>query len=86
MTPFLVVPNLSGMNRNVNGAAIRALREKDGWKVGKFATQIGVSSSYLSNIEAGRKQPGPDITRKIADLLAVPLAAITTEFDLADIA
>lgn len=41
------------------GATLRTLRTTRGWKLGPFATQIGISYAYLSNIEAGRK-PLPD--------------------------
>jgi transcriptional regulator with XRE-family HTH domain len=59
-----------------NGAAIKALREANGWKVGKFATAVMISSAYLSNIEAERKNASPAVLRRIADTLGVPLAAI----------
>ena len=71
---------------NTNGSAIKALRERSGWKVGKFATAVGISSSYLSNIEAGRKKASPDVIRKIADTLDVPLAAVITGHDVSDVA
>lgn len=61
------------------GATVRALREAYGWKLGKFATAIEVSHSYLANIEAGRRPLPPDLARRIADTLGVPLAAITTD-------
>jgi transcriptional regulator with XRE-family HTH domain len=42
------------------GATLRTLRRTTrGWKLGDFATQLGISYAYLSNIEAGRK-PLPD--------------------------
>ncbi|MFD2839360.1 helix-turn-helix domain-containing protein [Populibacterium corticicola] len=68
------------------GATIRALREAHGWRLGKFATAIEVSHSYLANIEAGRKPLTPELARRVADRLQVPLAAITTEYTLEEIA
>lgn len=59
-----------------NGAAIKALREANGWRSGKFATAVMISTPYLSNIEAERKNCPPDLLRRIADKLGVPLAAI----------
>jgi hypothetical protein len=41
------------------GATLRTLRRTRGWKLGDFATALGISHAYLSNIEAGRK-PLPD--------------------------
>lgn len=37
------------------GATLRLIRRREGWDLGPFATKIGISYSYLSNIEAGRK-------------------------------
>jgi transcriptional regulator with XRE-family HTH domain len=63
----------------VNGAAIRAIREAQGWGTSKFATALPLSTSHLSNVEAGRKvRVSPKVARRIADLLNVPLAAITS--------
>lgn len=60
------------------GETIRALREANGWKLGQFATAVGKSHSYISNIEAGRKMPPRALCREIADALNVPLAAIVS--------
>ncbi|MGX4514693.1 helix-turn-helix transcriptional regulator, partial [Clostridioides difficile] len=43
----------------------------------RLAKDVGVSGAFLSNIEAGRKQPGPQTARALADALGVPLEAIT---------
>lgn len=59
-----------------NGAAIKALREANGWRSGKFATHLTISTPYLSNIEAGRKNCPPDLLVQIARALGCPLAAI----------
>lgn len=67
------------------GATIRALRQAYGWSVGKFAESIGIDYSHLSNIEAGRKRCTPEIARRVADTLGVPLAAITTARALTEI-
>lgn len=37
------------------GATLRRIRNLRGWKPDEFANKIGVSRSYLANIEAGRK-------------------------------
>lgn len=74
------------MSLRTNGAAIRALRQAYGWKVVKFAQAIGVSRSYMSNLEAGRRQASPEVLRKISETLNVPLAAITGDHRLEDVA
>lgn len=65
------------MKRITNGPAIKAMRELLGVKHGDFAISCGISPGYLTNIEAGRKQPASDVTRVIAERLGVPLDAIT---------
>lgn len=63
--------------RNVNGASVKAIREALGHRGGEFATKCSISHAYLSNVEAGRKQPSVAVMRTIAEKLGVPLAAIT---------
>lgn len=63
--------------RRANGSSIRAIREAVGIKHADLARAANISAGYLSNIEAGRKQPAPDILRAIATRLGVPLDAIT---------
>lgn len=63
--------------RTAHGAAIRAIREAIGIPVGVFATRCVISQGYMSNIELGAKQPTPEVLRKIATELGVPLDAIS---------
>jgi len=63
--------------RRINGATVRALREALQVPGGEFAGRIQISHAYLTNVEAGRKQPSAAVIRRIADELGVPLAAIT---------
>lgn len=63
--------------RQINGSAVRAMRELLGVKHGTFAIDCDITPGYLSNIEAGRKQASPAVQRAIADRLGVPLDAIT---------
>ena len=63
--------------RAANGAAIRAIREALGKRQGAMAAEVGITAGALANIEASRRQPSPATTRRIATVLAVPLAAIT---------
>lgn len=58
MTPKIVTPADLAERARV-GATLRRIRSLRGWKLGDFATQIGISYAHLSNIEAGRK-PLPD--------------------------
>jgi XRE family transcriptional regulator, regulator of sulfur utilization len=64
-----------------NGAAIRSLREKDGWHQPEFARKVGMSQSALSNIEREKRGARPATIHRIARALRVPVAAITREYD-----
>jgi transcriptional regulator with XRE-family HTH domain len=68
---------VTATHRKLNGATVRAMRELLGVKHGHFARDTEVSTGYLSNIEAGRKQPDPAVARRFAARLGVPLDAIT---------
>ncbi len=64
-----------------NGAAIRCLREKDGWHQPEFARKVGMSQAALSNIELEKRSARPATIHRIARALRVPVAAITREYD-----
>ena len=63
--------------RHINGATVRALRDALGIRHADFARDIVVSTGYLSNIEAGRRQPDPAVVKRIANRLGVSLDAVT---------
>lgn len=65
------------MARKTNGGTVRAIREALGIRQGAFARDVLISAGYLSNIEAGRKQPPPDVVKRIADRLGVFVDDIT---------
>ena len=56
--------------------ALKALRERSGFTVTAFATEIMIVPGHLSNIEAGRRQASPDVVRRMAEVLKVPLPAL----------
>lgn len=68
------------------GATIRELRKAYGWALGKFAVAVGTTHPHMSNIESGRKHCTPEMARRIADTLGVPLAAITTSYPVDEVA
>lgn len=53
------------------GRILKALREKAGLSTHKLAEASGVSQSYISHVESGRKKnvPSPEILKKLADAL-----------------
>lgn len=61
----------------LNGLAVRVIRERSGIQQQHLAESCGISASYLANIERGIKSPRSDVAFRVAEQLAVPLAAIT---------
>lgn len=78
LTCFPELPNFPVVaTRRTNGATVRALRDALGIRHADFARDTVVSTGYLSNIEAGRRQPDPAVVRRMADRLGVTVDAIT---------
>lgn len=75
MTPKIVTEAEMAERERV-GATLRTLRERDGWKLGDFATQLDISYAYLSNIEAGRKRLPDHILARASRLLGCKPIAI----------
>lgn len=65
----------------INPESLRALRQRSGWSVSKFATACEISTGYLSNIEAGRRQASPEVITRMARVLDVPLQALISTWD-----
>lgn len=69
---------MAGMTqRLILGPAVKALREAYGIKQSDLAIRCDITPGFLSNLEAGRKQPSPTKAREIAVQLGVPLDAVT---------
>jgi transcriptional regulator with XRE-family HTH domain len=66
------------------GNTLRTIREIRGYKLGEFATELGISYAYLSNIEAGRKRLTPQLLAKAAVLLDVRQIAIVRDGTFSD--
>jgi len=64
--------------------ALRALRERSGLTIVDLARSAGISQPHLSNLEAGRRNASPDVVRRLAQALRVPITAILTVPDDAD--
>ena len=58
------------------GNAIKDLRQQKGLKQTDFAVECGLSQSYLSSIEKGRKEPTLSILKQIADALSIPMPVL----------
>lgn len=54
------------------GRAIRVARTERGWSGKDLARRAGISYSYVSHIEGGRKHPSSPVLVRIAEALGVP--------------
>lgn len=61
---------------DVNGPAIRAIRERTGLTVTELAKRVGCQQGTLSAIEKEDRRPSPDMVLRIANELRIDLAAI----------
>lgn len=63
---------------SIDGSAVKTLRQKDGASRTQFASAIGISLTYLCDIEAGRKllKRNPGLIKRIAETLNVPMSMI----------
>jgi transcriptional regulator with XRE-family HTH domain len=63
----------------VNRFALRALRERSGYSKSRLAHDAGVSVGTVADLESGRRNASPELARKLAGVLKVPLPAILEE-------
>ncbi len=56
--------------------ALRLLRTYHDYSQTELCSELGVSNSYLSEIESGKKQPSLDILRKYSEYFDLPLSSI----------
>lgn len=64
-------------SRQLNGSAVRVIRELTGIRAGAFAKKIEIDPGYLTKIEQGSRQPSVDVMRRIANGLGVPIDAVS---------
>lgn len=66
----------------INGAALQAIREAQGWSKSKFAVEAQISLPYLRDLEEGRRKGrNPAIAKRLSEALKVPTSAILTTPD-----
>ncbi len=62
--------------REVLGASLRAIREKQGGRLVDVAERAGISPQYLSEIERGRKEPSSEMIAAVTGALGIDLAGL----------
>lgn len=70
----------------INPESLRALRERSGWSVTRFAQACGIATGHLSNIEAGRRQASPEVIKRMAEVLDLPLQCLISCWDPEEVA
>jgi transcriptional regulator with XRE-family HTH domain len=63
----------------VNAEALTAIRRKDGQSMAQLARAARISRQYLNDIEKRRRSAGPDVRRRLAMALNVPVSAIEAQ-------
>jgi transcriptional regulator with XRE-family HTH domain len=63
--------------RNLNGAAVRVIRELHGLRASAFARRVEIDPGYLTKLEQGSRQPSVEVMLRIADGLGVSLEVVT---------
>ena len=68
------------------GQGIRTFRKGRGWRQNVFAKKAGISQTYLSQIESGKRIPDTQVLVKIASEFNLPLAVFMWKtLELSDI-
>jgi transcriptional regulator with XRE-family HTH domain len=65
-------------NKELIGKCIRNIREHLGMKQKELAQTLDIASGYLSEIEAGKKNPGIDVVEKLHSLYNVNISYLFT--------
>ena len=55
---------------------LRKLRNIYGFKASEMSTKLGISSSYLSEIENGKKQPSLELLEKYSRIFDIKLSSL----------
>lgn len=56
-------------------------RLKNNWSQEEFAEELGTTTTYVSNLENGRRNTRIDYIENIADVLGVPIDQLLVERD-----
>jgi transcriptional regulator with XRE-family HTH domain len=55
---------------------LQVIRIKDGHSGSSLARLVGISKSYYSELESGRRKPNPGIIKRLAVALNVPVSVL----------
>jgi transcriptional regulator with XRE-family HTH domain len=63
-------------NVKANGDAIVEIMERSGYHRARFASEVGISPSYLTLILKGEKPGSADVLKRMAAVLKCPVTAL----------
>jgi transcriptional regulator with XRE-family HTH domain len=63
----------------IQPVALAVIRTLAGLSQAKLSEKSGVSQGYISGIESGDKKASPEMIKKLADALGVPIASLITD-------
>lgn len=55
---------------------LQTLRHKDGHTLTSLAVAAGMALGYLSDLEAGKREPNPRVIKRLATALNVPVSML----------
>ncbi len=58
------------------GDVLKRTRSIYGYKASEMCTELGISASYLSEIENNKKKPSLEILQKYADIYGIKLSSL----------
>lgn len=58
------------------GDVLKRTRTIYGYKASEMSTLLGISSSYLSEIENNKKQPSLELLKKFAEIFGIKLSSL----------
>ena len=58
------------------GQALKLLRRYQGLKQSALAKELGVSRSYISELESGNRTPSLDLLSRYADIFKIPVSSL----------
>ncbi|WP_234122973.1 helix-turn-helix domain-containing protein [Clostridium hydrogenum] len=69
----------------MNITKLKQIRKSKGYTLSTLSSIIGCTSSYLSQLERGLKQPSLEMLRRISDCLEVPIFIFFSEAETSDL-
>jgi len=70
-TPFSIT-----LLKNMFGQALKLLRRHQGLNQSALAKELGISRSYISELESGNRSPSLDLLNRYADTFNIPVSSL----------